>query len=471
MNKLATPILLLIAMLALSACDNSNPDDTTNTTNDPGSVVINGAPVVGATLTTTVTDSDGISGTISYAWTAGGSSIGGDTDTYILTLAEVGKVITVTASYTDDGGTAESPTASTAAVTNPITYGPFDKSLIDTSQDCTGGTAIAGGTLTVGTTWTKANSPYIVSGDVSVGAGDTLTIEAGVTVCADDADGQSAGVDTAKVEFLIDGTLVINGSKTEPVIFRSINADDVNDQAWHGIIIGSNSTGNVIDYAYMTNGARAVTLGDEFPFPAADSVTISNSVFEYNLEGVDLASTGLSIPIDSCAFVNNKRGVQTFQGSVYVENSLFYGNNYGVAAISVKGSTYIELDNVTLDNNDTGILITPGPDTADVELTNVILTNSTTAGIDNKAAASVVYVSYSNLWNNPTDGNGTYQADTTVISADPQYINAPDYYGIKASSPSVDTGANIGVTDDIAGDPRPSGTYHDMGAYEYQQAP
>ncbi|MBU6271772.1 MAG: DUF4214 domain-containing protein [Betaproteobacteria bacterium] len=89
-----------------------------------GAVSISGTPTQGQVLTAsnTLADVDGIpasgAGAISYQWRAGGSAISGATAaTYTLTAAEIGKTVTVTASYTDNGGTAESVSSSaTAAV-------------------------------------------------------------------------------------------------------------------------------------------------------------------------------------------------------------------------------------------------------------------------------------------------------------------------------------------------------------------
>ncbi len=88
-----------------------------------GSVTIdNMTPAEGDTLTTsdTLADADGLSGPISYQWYRDGAAIDGATGTtYITTQADVGAVITVIASYTDDQGTPESiSSAGTAAVTN-----------------------------------------------------------------------------------------------------------------------------------------------------------------------------------------------------------------------------------------------------------------------------------------------------------------------------------------------------------------
>ncbi len=98
--------------------------DLSNVNDAPaGSVTIdNAAPAQGDTLTAsnTLTDADGLSGPITYQWFRDGVAIAGATaNSYVTTQTDVGTVITVTATYTDDQGTAESVTsAGTAPVTN-----------------------------------------------------------------------------------------------------------------------------------------------------------------------------------------------------------------------------------------------------------------------------------------------------------------------------------------------------------------
>jgi hypothetical protein len=75
--------------------------------NDPGSVFINGTMAAGQTLTVVAADADGL-GPVSYQWFADGVVIGGATSgSLLVSAAQVGHTITVTAKYTDLHGTAE----------------------------------------------------------------------------------------------------------------------------------------------------------------------------------------------------------------------------------------------------------------------------------------------------------------------------------------------------------------------------
>ncbi|MEI6638388.1 MAG: SwmB domain-containing protein [Chlorobium sp.] len=107
--------------LAATAVTNNTPVPTNHA--PTGAVTITGTATQGQTLTeshTTLADADGIVGAVTIQWYAGGTAISGATGTtYTLTQAEVGKVITATASYTDGLSKAESVTSSaTTAVAN-----------------------------------------------------------------------------------------------------------------------------------------------------------------------------------------------------------------------------------------------------------------------------------------------------------------------------------------------------------------
>ena len=116
MNILRTLAFCGVLVVTLAGCGGS---DTTKLSTPPtGSVTIGGTPKAGSTLTAshTLADVDGL-GAISYQWNADNTPISGATAaTLVLTTAQVGKLITVSASYTDGIGAKESVTSSATAV-------------------------------------------------------------------------------------------------------------------------------------------------------------------------------------------------------------------------------------------------------------------------------------------------------------------------------------------------------------------
>jgi hypothetical protein len=118
-----------------------------------GTVTITGTPTQGQVLTAsnTLDDIDGL-GTITYQWKADGTNIADATSsTYTLTQAQVGKAITVLASYTDLLGAAESKVSSaTTAVAN--------------INDLPTGSVSIAGTPTQGQTLTVSNTLVDVDG-------------------------------------------------------------------------------------------------------------------------------------------------------------------------------------------------------------------------------------------------------------------------------------------------------------------
>jgi len=123
-----------------------------------GTVTISGIAAEDQVLTASnnLTDEDGV-GTVSYQWLANGTAItGANTSTFTLTQAEVGKAITVRASYTDGQGTAETRTSgATATVTNV--------------NDAPTGTVAIAGVATEGQTLTASNTLADVDGLGTIG--------------------------------------------------------------------------------------------------------------------------------------------------------------------------------------------------------------------------------------------------------------------------------------------------------------
>ncbi len=111
---------------------------------DAGSIATTGMATQGQVLTAgEIIDADGGVTGVTYQWKANGTDIGGATNsTFTLTQAQVGQVITVVASYTDNHGSGKSVTSSpTVAVANVNDAA--------TGTVTISGVAEEGGTLTV----------------------------------------------------------------------------------------------------------------------------------------------------------------------------------------------------------------------------------------------------------------------------------------------------------------------------------
>jgi hypothetical protein len=66
-------------------------------------------------------------------------------------------------------------------------------------------------------------------------------------------------------------------------------------------------------------------------------------------------------------------------------------------------------------------------------------------------------------------GGGCTITVTNEYTGDPAF--AADGYHLTAGSAAIDRGVDVGVDDDIDGDPRPLGTDYDLGADEFTAAP
>jgi nitrous oxide reductase accessory protein NosL len=200
--------------------------------NDPptGSVTISGTATEDQTLTAsnTLADVEGL-GPISYQWNRGGVPIVGATTTsYLLGDADVGALITVTASYIDGQGTAES--VSSAAV-GPVA----NVNDVPTGTVTISGTATEDQTLTASNTladddglgpisyqWNRGGVPIVGATASSYLLGDA-DVGALITVTASYTDGQStpesvtsaAVGPVANINDVPTGGITISGTATE----------------------------------------------------------------------------------------------------------------------------------------------------------------------------------------------------------------------------------------------------------------
>jgi len=312
-----------VASAATAAVANVNDAPT-------GSVIITGTATQNAILTAsnTLADLDGL-GTIHYQWQAAGSDISGATSsTYTLTEAEVGKTVTVVASYTDGHSTAEHVASSATAAVMNVNDAPTGSVTID-------GTATQGQQLTASNTLADADGLGSISyqwkaggSDISGATGSTYTLteaEVGksVTVVASYTDGHStaehvSSLATAAVMNVNDaptGSVTITGTATQGQTLTAIStladedglgtisyqwtADEVNIAGATGttLLLGAAQTGKAIrvqaNYVDGHDTAEHVVSSATSAVVGTQSGSVQDGYLSHALVWVDSTPNGV----------------------------------------------------------------------------------------------------------------------------------------------------------------------------------
>ncbi|MBI3234392.1 MAG: hypothetical protein HYZ42_10185, partial [Bacteroidetes bacterium] len=171
------------------------------------------------------------------------------------------------------------------------------------------------GSVYTNTTWTKANSPYIVDATIVFFPGANLTIEPGVVVKFED----SAALEIREGDFKAAGTI------TDTIIFTS-NSLTPTDTSYLGI-----------------------------KFTSMKSVEMSYCIVEYAFEGINLGiSTKLMKPLKNCIFRNNMNALgERFDVSRFIiDQCLFIKNGY----CGMNGSGETNVMNSAFINNFRGLI-------------------------------------------------------------------------------------------------------------------
>lgn len=230
------------------------------------------------------------------------------------------------------------------------------------------------------TTWTLANSPYILTGSVVIFPGKTLTIEPGVEVRV-----QGNSTNTGNQLYLeVRGTLNAVGTAAAPISFIS-DIPNETYYTWYGINIKGDQ-GGTINMNYFTlkntmyginnNIATYDTLAlkgcnfmyNNYAIFLNTNVKLDSSFFSYNGVGIGVMMVSGSVTARNCVFDHNFANMTTIPNGMYLYNSSF--TNGGNAILGALGV----IDNCLFDNNEIALQESGG-----LTITNTIFTNNGTA--------------------------------------------------------------------------------------------
>lgn len=336
-----------------------------------------------------------------------------------------------------------------------IEYGDGSKkNVILEGYSFEGGTQIPEGE--VSGTWSQAESPYFVAGDIEVAEDAELIIEPGVQVMFLGPYGMTIGENAR---------LAAEGDENHPIEFtawnrgvgwgglRFVDSGDDDILSHCSITYSIKGGGPLTEYDYLYGGGDEGSCGGAL-YCEASSPIVTNCKITDNVGD----KGGAIYCLESYPVITN----------TVIANNASLGGLPRCGGICTEGWGAPEITNCTIANNAPGAVFTASGD--GVDMTNTIVWGNETYQI--QTDESVPVVSFCDVQGG-YPGEGNIDADPCLFAPSsgpgPEYDGSYANWTLQSCSPCINSGTDIGLPEtDLAGDPRIYSDIVDLGAYENQ---
>lgn len=205
---------------------------------------------------------------------------------------------------------------------------------------------LVSGTIGGNVRWVPEKSPYVVSGDIMVPRGSTLTIVAGTEVRFRRSYSPKPYTNRGVLRVL--GTLKVEGTREKSVYFGLFEEGAMGD--WGGIWIDGYYGGKVsMEHAEVENAQRGIYVSGGSPI-------IKQSRFSANFAGIHLEETG-DFTVEGNILSGNQYGFYLDSSRGKVEKNSIVSNSWGIYSFLSKG---VAISHNAIKSNTFGIAIDGG---------------------------------------------------------------------------------------------------------------
>jgi hypothetical protein len=308
--------------------------------------------------------------------------------------------------------------------------------------------------ITGNVTWNKT-LPYVILGGILIDSGATLNIPEGTRIYLH-----------ANAPFLVNGTLIVNGTKEDSVVFNGDRLDpDYSDlpASWPGIFFSGSSSNNYFKHTIIKNAYQGI-IAQGVSVNANPKVTLSQCILD-NIYDAGILAINTNIYADNCLISNCGSNISISLGGDYrfINCTVASYNNFNIT----HKNPVLQVSNSGTQNGVT-----------QTESLNALFQNCIFWGdfgnvadeisLD-KEGANVITVNFDHVLYKAADDIANATFTSSIKNIDPVFDSIDvthQYYDFHLgnNSPAIDAGVPTSFPLDL--DDKPRDSKPDLGCYE-----